>query len=36
MALMYEGCLRWHDLAQIQFGDIIITSTIFTALYSAG
>jgi hypothetical protein len=26
MALMYEGCLRWHDLAQIQFGDIIITS----------
>ena len=25
MALMYEGCLRWHDLAQILFGDIIIT-----------
>jgi hypothetical protein len=27
MALMYEGCLRWHDLAQILFGDIIITPT---------
>lgn len=25
IALMYEGCLRWHDLAQINFGDIIIT-----------
>lgn len=25
MALMYEGCLRWHDLAQLFFGDIIIT-----------
>jgi hypothetical protein len=25
LALMYEGCLCWHDLAQIQFGDIIIT-----------
>jgi hypothetical protein len=25
MAIMYEGCLRWHDLAQIQFGDIIVT-----------
>ena len=36
MALMYEGCLRWHDLAQIQFGDIIITSAFFTALRSAG
>jgi hypothetical protein len=22
---MYEGCLRWHDLAQINFGDIVIT-----------
>ena len=36
MALMYEGCLRWHDLAQIQFGDIIITSAFLTALHSAG
>ena len=25
MAIMYEGCLRWNDLAQIQFGDIIVT-----------
>jgi hypothetical protein len=24
---MYEGCLRWHDLHQILFGDIIITPT---------
>ena len=27
IALMYEGCLRWHDLAQICFGDIIFTET---------
>ena len=27
MALMYEGCLRWHDLAQLFFGDIIITKS---------
>ena len=27
IALMYEGCLRWHDLAQLLFGDIIITPT---------
>ena len=27
MATMYEGCLRWHDLAQVTFGDIIITKT---------
>ena len=27
MAIMYEGCLRWHDLAQILFGDIIITQS---------
>lgn len=27
MAIMYEGCLRWHDMAQISFGDIIITKT---------
>ena len=27
IALMYEGCLRWHDLDQICFGDIIITAT---------
>lgn len=25
IALMYEGCLRWNDLAQLQFGDIVIT-----------
>ena len=24
---MYEGCLRWHDLNQICFGDIVITAT---------
>jgi hypothetical protein len=24
---MYEGCLRWHDLHQLLFDDIIITST---------
>ena len=22
---MYEGCLRWHDIHQLLFGDIIIT-----------
>ena len=27
IALMYEGCLRWHDLDQICFGDIIVTAT---------
>ena len=26
MALMYEGCLRWHDRAQILFDDIITLS----------
>ena len=26
IALMYEGCLRWSDLAQILFGDIIIST----------
>ena len=25
IALMYEGCLRWHDLSHINFGDILIT-----------
>lgn len=27
IATMYEGCLRWHDLSQLKFGDIIITKT---------
>lgn len=25
IALMYEGCMRWSDMLQIEFGDIIIT-----------
>jgi hypothetical protein len=27
IATMYEGCLRWHNLTQIKFSDIIITKT---------
>ena len=27
MATMYEGCLRWHDLAHVTFGDIVIMKT---------
>ena len=27
IAIMYEGCLRWCDLAQLLFGDIVITNS---------
>ena len=27
ITLMYEGCLRWYDLDQICFGDIIVSAT---------
>jgi hypothetical protein len=27
IAITYEGCLRWCDLAQLTFGDIVITSS---------
>jgi hypothetical protein len=27
IAIMYEGCLRWSDIAQMTFGDIVITPT---------
>ena len=29
MSLMYEGCLRWHDIAQLTFGDIAINQSCF-------